>query len=133
MTSTPRIALDRITELTTCTDACDPDPYAPSDSHFFARCALRNALTCIQTNDDMTLSIFPDFATPLDSDESPFFAELIDCLQTLINDRYSRQTITMLALDDSLCPLHFCDYAACFDDDDADCALLRTLFPNHDT
>lgn len=36
-------------------------------------------------------------------------------------------------LDESLCPLHAIDYAICFDDDDDECALIRDIFPSHDT
>jgi hypothetical protein len=33
----------------------------------------------------------------------------------------------------SLCPLHLCDYAICFDDEDPECAQIREIHPGHDT
>lgn len=33
----------------------------------------------------------------------------------------------------SLCPMHACDYAICFDDEEGECADLRLIAPNHDT
>jgi hypothetical protein len=48
-------------------------------------------------------------------------------------DSDSRHRLSMLALDFSLCPMHFCDYAICFDDDNDECATIRTYFPSHDT
>lgn len=44
-----------------------------------------------------------------------------------------RERQTDLALAQSLCPLHFTDYAICFDDDDPTCAQIRTIHPSHDT
>lgn len=52
-------------------------------------------------------------------------------LQILIN--LDRDEISRLRLDDSLCPMHACDYAICFDDDDPECAPIRIIFPSHDT
>jgi hypothetical protein len=46
---------------------------------------------------------------------------------------YSRETITELALSDSLCPIHFVDYAICFDDQFPECSQVREIHPNHDT
>lgn len=45
----------------------------------------------------------------------------------------STQSLSILRLDYSLCPMHSCDYAICFDDDDPECAQIRACFPNHDT
>jgi hypothetical protein len=44
-----------------------------------------------------------------------------------------RTRLSMLMLDESLCPMHAIDYAICFDDDDPDCATIRAFFPSHDT
>lgn len=44
-----------------------------------------------------------------------------------------RESITGWALSLSLCPLHFVDYAICFDDEDAECTLIRTIHPAHDS
>lgn len=43
------------------------------------------------------------------------------------------QNLSLMRLAYSLCPLHGCDYASCFDDDDEDCAEIRQCFPDHDT
>lgn len=61
------------------------------------------------------------------------FIEMHDLLETIADDPYSRQYMTMLYLDDSLCPMHHCDYAICFDDENPECAVLREYFPDHDT
>lgn len=41
--------------------------------------------------------------------------------------------ISTLRLNESLCPMHACDYAICFDDEDAECASIRAHWPSHDT
>lgn len=43
------------------------------------------------------------------------------------------EMMTEYRLSDSLCPLHHIDYAACFDDDDPECAPIRLIHPSHDT
>ena len=43
------------------------------------------------------------------------------------------ELITQLRLDHSLCPLHAIDYAICFDDNDAECAAIRLIHPDHDS
>lgn len=61
-------------------------------------------------------------------------AELLrDLITELIDNPYATQTLSMLCLDFSLCPMHAYDYAICFDDDDPTCAPIRACFPNHDT
>lgn len=45
----------------------------------------------------------------------------------------SRDDRSQLALALSLCPLHECDYAICFDDEDVECVAIRKIFPTHDT
>jgi hypothetical protein len=128
-------AIARINELTTHTDACSTDPYRPTDDHDFAFYALRSALICLQTNPDdpRSLLIFPDFDTTTDDDELRFLPTMIELLTTIIDYDFSRDAITELALANSLCPLHFCDYAICFDDDDPECAPIRFIHQSHDT
>lgn len=47
---------------------------------------------------------------------------------------YYRDEISQFAMNLSLCPLHFCDWAACFDDEIDECAQIRAIFPySHDT
>jgi hypothetical protein len=43
------------------------------------------------------------------------------------------EELTALALSQSLCPLHFTDYANCFDDDTRSCRTIRRIHPSHDT
>jgi hypothetical protein len=49
------------------------------------------------------------------------------------HDESATQSLSLLYLDFSLCPMHHCDYAICFDDDDDECATIRAFFPIHDT
>lgn len=46
---------------------------------------------------------------------------------------FDTETLTEILLQYSLCPIHHCDYAICFDDDDAECAQIRAIHPGHDT
>lgn len=41
--------------------------------------------------------------------------------------------LSLLRYEHSLCPMHACDYAMCFDDDDDECAAIRVVLPSHDT
>lgn len=129
--------MQRINELTTHTDACDlSDPYRKYHDHDLASLAS-----------DALLSYFPDL-DPSDINDDEFtdaeytpepaiLAELIELHTKLADaideDAAVRQYISNAALDASLCPMHFCDYAICFDDDDPECATIRALFPLHDT
>jgi hypothetical protein len=45
----------------------------------------------------------------------------------------SRELLTDTALNMSLCPLHLIDYAICFDDGRAECAIIRHIHPSHDS
>lgn len=104
MTNNNRIALAMISILT------DPD----NDPDSLNACALRSLL------------IDPD--APDSYDPTPYDTILADCIRAL-----DTQSLSMLLLDYSLCPLHRIDYAICFDDRDPDCAAIRDTFPNHDT
>lgn len=44
-----------------------------------------------------------------------------------------RESVTQLALELSLCPLHFIDYSICFDDADEECKAIRQIHPAHDS
>lgn len=66
----------------------------------------------------------------LESDASTIIR---DMLTIIMNDPYATETLTAMRLADSLCPMHAIDYAICFDDDDAECAAIRTIHPSHDT
>jgi hypothetical protein len=83
---------------------------------------------------DLLLIIDPITLTFDDTDDPAFtaFPALTALLIDLI-DACHRDDLTDLALATSLCPLHFIDYAICFDDDDPACAAIRTIHPAHDT
>ena len=44
-----------------------------------------------------------------------------------------REELTRMALDLSVCPVHFVDYAICFDDDDPACRQVRAIHPAYDS
>ena len=49
-------------------------------------------------------------------------------------DAASRDEVSELAMTHSLCPIHFIDWAICFDDQTVDCEQIRLIFPiGHDT
>ena len=54
-------------------------------------------------------------------------------LTIILADEYSVDWISHQYLENSLCPVHHCDYAACFDDDEDECRVIRQYFPSHDT
>ena len=47
--------------------------------------------------------------------------------------KLEREELTELSLSMSLCPMHFRDYAICFDDEDPECEVIRLIHPAHDT
>jgi hypothetical protein len=49
------------------------------------------------------------------------------------SDYDGREYLTELCLNVSLCPMHFGDYASCFDDENPECAAIRVVHPLHDT
>jgi hypothetical protein len=59
--------------------------------------------------------------------------DLFKLYRELRENVYAVDTVTSLALADSLCPVHFNDYAICFDDNTPGCAIVRTIHPSHDT
>lgn len=48
-------------------------------------------------------------------------------------DKITREELTMLTFNMSLCPLHLVDYAICFDDENSECEAIRKIWPGHDT
>lgn len=57
-----------------------------------------------------------------------------EIMQMVVHDwGVGRDELTDLALSLSLCPLHFIDYAICFDDRTYECQEIRTIHPGHDT
>lgn len=102
-----------------------------------ARRAYDALMTLTDDNDDAQMilrSALIDSETPLsdlyDADQMIDAPAILRLLELISPDR---ELMTQLALNDSLCPLHFIDYAICFDDDDAECAAIRTIHPSHDT
>ena len=46
----------------------------------------------------------------------------------------NRDEVSEIAMSLSLCPIHFVDWAICFDDSDPECSQVRDIFPvGHDT
>lgn len=82
---------------------------------------------------------FLDQPEAAEADEFPklkgfHFTTIIHCLIELNWNQYRRDEMSTLAISLSLCPMHFCDWASCFDDDDAECSQIRAIFPyGHDT
>lgn len=60
-------------------------------------------------------------------------ALIIDACMTAMHPDTLTDCLTELFLDNSICPMHRCDYAICFDDDDPECAAIRLIHPSHDT
>ncbi len=60
-------------------------------------------------------------------------------VQAIIDLKYApynlgRDHLTNLAMSHSLCPIHFVDWAICFDDQDVECSQIQFIFPHsHDT
>lgn len=124
-----RAALDAIRALTApCTD-CPPIRDDHPHDHFAT--ALRELLI------DRDAPALRELLTnPSDDDDTPQYAydTMRALLATIDAYPYSRDDLSQLALDYSLCPLHFIDFAICFDDDDPDCEPIRIIFPHsHDT
>lgn len=122
--------LDRLTN-------CDcPDERLPRERlciHFHASSALRELLI---DRDAQPRAEPADTAYPkmrMLDDDPDAYAFIRALLARIDAAPYMTQRLSMLALDHSLCPMHFIDYAICFDDDDPDCASIRDLFPDHDT
>jgi hypothetical protein len=140
-------ALARIHELITrsdesraARDAITEPPYY-SDEIDLANEMMRDLL--ITDDDYHPLSLDFDYYTddelarsyrlPADFDIRALAAELAACLDAARASHYHIHDLSLMRLEYSLCPMHHCDYAACFDDDDPECANIRALFPSHDT
>jgi hypothetical protein len=87
------------------------------------------------------ISAFTNEPEPALSDEK--LAHIAELTASTVSLAYSdgsmgytanaRESLTEIALRLSLCPLHLIDYAICFDDEDDECAQIRTIHPSHDT
>lgn len=118
-------ALRMIDTLTTPHTDCPSLRDDHAHDHFSS--ALRDLLidrNYTPTHNDSPLDDAPDYA----------YATMRALLRTIDAYPYSRDDLTKLLLDNSLCPLHAIDFAICFDDDDTECAAIRTIYPySHDT
>lgn len=104
--------MHRINELTThtpdciapCNDNYPTSPPYPTDDHERACYALQTLLFILPAN------LRP---TSDDIDDTPphIFDELTQLLDALIALPFARDALSHLALDNSLCPLHFHDFA----------------------
>lgn len=93
----------------------------------------RSILTTIEMLDDDNFDISTIIRDLLiDADSIDFDHELRDIISDCIKS-LTRDELSMMRLEYSLCPYHATDYAICFDDDDDDCAQIRAIFPSHDT
>jgi hypothetical protein len=104
-----------------------------------ARMTLRDMMIATATYDDKSLDYNDDDFDASSADDDEFALidacerELRNDYQTLLNDAHARDILTHIALATSLCPMHLCDYAICFDDRNAECAPIRLIHPSHDT
>ena len=63
-----------------------------------------------------------------------FWDETQIILVKAFEDPYATDQISHLAMELSLCPMHFVDWAICFDDENPECEQIRQVFPHgHDT
>lgn len=69
----------------------------------------------------------------LDDDVQRIIAEVNALIPADGNDWRRREKLTAELLAESLCPLHRVDYAICFDDQNLECAAIRTIHPSHDS
>ena len=92
------------------------------------------AQTFIRDNLDNRSGLLTEVDYLADALPAAFAQHILDDLKLLWDDQFRRDDISEIAMNLSLCPLHFCDWASCFDDEDAECAPIRLIFPySHDT
>ncbi len=135
-TATATIA--RLTDTSSITRPTEPPYYMTAPD--YANEILRDLLNI---DDDAALIDSLDldyYATPTDADPAlltidtlALAHELAAAIDYLRTDSFAIQYLSELRLAHSLCPIHHCDYAICFDDDEPECATIRTYFPNHDS
>lgn len=93
---------------------------------------VRNMLISFE-NDGFDLQTFL-----ADESESSRYHDLVRVWRMLERlsqpENYSRDELSHLYMQYSLCPLHHWDWAICFDDEDPECSQIRAIFPHgHDT
>lgn len=120
------------------TNIAESQPYWLDDKGYIL--SMNEELVAAQTylRDHLDLPT----STQVDGDELQGYEDLTrEHAQRILNDLaliwgypFYRDQISKLAMDMSLCPMHFCDWASCFDDEDEECAAIRSIFPyGHDT
>ena len=101
--------------------------------------ALLRIMLCSIDHTDTTLLDNPMHELPDDYDTTRDPADTLFDLELLLTacrtpyHSYARDALSTLLLAHSLCPMHCCDYAICFDDETPECATIRAYFPSHDT
>lgn len=125
LTATISTAAATIESLTT-NPTPNSDPYRPNTKYDDARNAFRDLLC---DDDEM-----PDDLDLLTHDDFDALRDALAIITANASERHdARELLTTYALDNSLCPLHLCDYQSCFDDADDECAAIRLIHPSHDT
>ena len=119
------IAAAALIESLTTNPTPSTDPYRPDTKFDDALTAMRDLLC---DDDEM-----PDDLELLDAATFDALRDALALLKSHLDNSFARETLTTLALDQSLCPMHFTDYAICFDDRDDECAAIRLIHPSHDT
>jgi len=121
-------AFSMIDALTIC-QCAETLPRTRLCLHSLAASALRDLLI-----DRDASASDPRDSDPFPLDAPPFIYDTLRALLSIIDAApYMTERMTAMLLDNSLCPMHAIDYAICFDDDDPDCAAIRTIHPSHDT
>lgn len=107
---------------------------------------LRMVLTTLPEMDAQYLAMIErDLSSGREEDkgenEAQWFEEVVEIVRALrdnagFDDQYntSRDDVSHLCMTESLCPIHFVDWAICFDDEDEECSQVRAIYPtSHDT
>jgi len=134
---TPADARDYITSMTT-RPYTQTHPYRPEDIYDLGQMMLRDLLCSNADRNENPIDL--DYYMKEFKDHTSFLRyipvireHLHFAYISLLADHYSIDFISRLCLDNSVCPVHHDDYAACFDDDLDECRTIRQYFPNHDT
>lgn len=111
------------------------DPYLVDDQGFVVcmNDALLEAQLFIRDNFDLNgMGLASD--SGYDNLPIALATKILEDLKIIWDDEFSRDRLSEWAMGMSLCPMHFVDWAICFDDDDVQCRAIRKCFPNsHDT
>jgi hypothetical protein len=126
-----KAAMNRIRKI------LDHDPHLTDDKGYVISTneLVDDAQQFIRNNLDLNGSSNPaDEGLTTLAERGDIATGIYNDLATIWDYEYFRGDLSNIAIELSLCPLHFCDWAACFDDDDAECSQIRAIFPhNHDT